>query len=75
MPLTELVLAAAAAIAYMVGSMFWIAHCQGSKAGGPHGSSPIRRWAHEPAAALFAGLPVATAIWFVVAWRILPKWF
>lgn len=75
MPLTELVLAAAAAIAYVVGSMFWIAHCQGAKAGIFRGSSHIRRWAHEPTTALLAGLPLAGAIWFVVAWRILPRWF
>lgn len=72
MPLTELVVAISAAIAYLVGLTFWIAHCQGAPQ--PAAASGLRRLAGGPATALVGGLPLLAAIGFEVVWRILPVW-
>jgi hypothetical protein len=72
MPLTELVVVISSGIAYLIGGMFWLAHCQGARR--PGHPSVLRRIAWEPATVLLGGVPLFAALWLVVVWRILPVW-
>lgn len=70
--LTEFVVVISSGIAYVIGAIFWIAHCQGARR--TVQASGFRRLATEPAAALAGILPLLAAIWFVIVWRVLPIW-